>query len=349
MWSTSPLSPIRDADSDDRAAGTDAAAAAAVDAPAVKCGKHDVSAPAAAKFLTLPDAVLLYLADAFLLDDEVVRCARTCQFTFHALQKYRFKKDVRMDNALGFADGSSTAVRLRAETAAAVVGVNVARADPIAAAASAEPVTVIASIGAATSSPLADAPDVSAPLPLRSPQRIGVLQRVRCEVYTRRLLRLAWLPRSVTSLHVTSPWGVKVAIDGLLPPLLSSLHIGFAVVQPPAGWQLPATLTSFKLDSAWTRMRDLILPDGLQSLDLANYFCRNTLNVADAAAAPLLPPLLLSLTLLSLSDDWDGAVLPPLPLALTDINLNAFLTPVVQLQSAARRTEAAVGFHPSRS
>ncbi len=110
---------------------------------------HRVAASAPrAHLLSVPDDVLFYLADAFLLDSDAVRCARTCHSAFLALRKYRIKGQVPFDEAIKFADTSSAAAQAAVEATEAETAATVRLSQPAAA---------------------------SSPPPFRSPWRIGRL------------------------------------------------------------------------------------------------------------------------------------------------------------------------------
>jgi len=138
---------------------------------------------------SLPDAVLLYLADSFMQDREAARCARACHITLRALHAYKFKYMVSLATALRFADGSSSA-------------------------------------DAAANSASAAVTDVTTPPPRRSPLRIGLVQSVTSESTIVGVAQLGWLPRSVTVLLVNAPRGLQAqqAPLQLLPPQLSLLY-----------------------------------------------------------------------------------------------------------------------------
>ncbi len=177
-------------------------------------------ASAACVHVSLPDAVLVYLADSFLLDSDAVRCARTRHSTFHALRRYRVKSELDMDTAIQLADGSSIAEEIRATAEGAVT--HAAQEE--------------GRDGDVSSSLSADSP--SDPPPLRSPWRIGVLQRVTAavDVGDRAPPQLRWLPRSVTEVRLSiSDSSEHHWLVNHLPPALRSLTVEDSTPQPADG------------------------------------------------------------------------------------------------------------------
>ncbi len=304
----------------DHDSGNGSASASAADASqALRQGGHAaapvfspaVASASRARLLSLPDAVLLHrIADAFLFDYEAVRCAVTCHATFHALRGYKLKSEVTIDEALKFADGSSMADReVRAAEAAAVATS-----------------TVAGRAGPALSTVNLNELTISSAVPLRSPWRIGLPQRVRVWAHQDGAAHLDWLPRSVTELDANQfeddsedeeddedaahshPRSVS-ALRWLAPA---------GDTDPPAGVK------------HWNRLVDLTLPDQLQTLILPHCFDQD--DDSCGGNQQQLPPLPSSLTALDLGHKWAGDTLPPLPAGLTELNLAAYSGPLAELQ-----------------
>ncbi len=91
-----------------------------------------MSPPAVASFpppltalslLSVADAVLLHIADAFLLDHEAVNCARASRILMHALRKYKIKCAVPLKHAEALIVRSSASVGASARDRAFCIGV----------------------------------------------------------------------------------------------------------------------------------------------------------------------------------------------------------------------------------
>ncbi len=277
---------------------------------------------------SLPDAVLLSLANLFLLDYEALSLALTCRTSFHALRPYKIAHLLDIQSALAH-HSSSSPYRIGKVQRVRVHPVVIEEEKP-----------KKRKKGSAAASAAAAA--AAAPAEAEMPNTWGVER----------------LPHTVTELTVagyTAFYHEQIDVTPLLlhlPSTLRSLIIKGEIVQPSAdsGFRLPPTLTQLTLDAGWNRLEQLSpLPSNLRSFTIADL----GIKLADEFPAVNLPPLPPSLRSLRLNH-WNGiaAEAPQrlqLPEGLEELHIDHYSGALANLQRSASLKKLSLNSHVEQS